>query len=186
MLSAIYVSPAVFAVAAVLLGSVVLFFHRIHAWVRVSAFCALLFVLLMLWQSSLGLPRPTMLELHDPQGTVVSYVVNEPDAILVWLVADGSSVPRSYALPFDTKEAMQLQQAFEAAKKNGLPVRMGNGGAKAGQRAKGEQDGAGTQNGEALSQRGAGTDDRTSEAPMFYTAAQRADPLKADTRVNGD
>jgi hypothetical protein len=134
----------------------------------------------MLWQSSLGLPRPTMLEPHYPQGTVVSYVVDEPDAILLWLVPDGSSMPRSYALPFDNKQALQLQHAFEIAKKSGTQVRMGKGGGKAGQ---GTEDGKG---GGAVTRAATGTDDRTSEAAVFYPEPQRADPLKADTRVSGD
>jgi hypothetical protein len=180
MPSALYVSPAVFGAIAVLLGAVILFSQRISHWVRVSVFCILLCALPMLWQSSLGLPRPTMLEPHDPRGTVVSYVVDEPNAILLWLVPDGSSMPRSYALPFDSKQAMQLQDAFETAKKNGTQVRMGKGGDKAGQGTKdGKDDGA-------LSRGPTGTDDRTSEARMFYPEPQRADPLKTDTRVSGD
>jgi hypothetical protein len=137
----------------------------------------------MLWQSSLGLPRPTSLDLRDPQGTVVSYVVDEPNAILLWLVPDGSSIPRSYALPFDMQQAQQLQQAFQNAKKNGAPVRMGKGGDKGAQSTKGQD---GDKNDGTSSQSASGTDDRTGDGPRFYPAPQRADPLKADTRVSGD
>jgi hypothetical protein len=183
MPSALYVTPAVFGLVAILLGAAFLFFDRIYPWVRASVFCALLCALSLVWQSSLGLPRPTMLEPREPQGTVVSYVVDEPKTILLWLVADGSSIPRSYALPFDIKRAMQLQHAFETAKKNGTQVRMGPDGRKEGQPARGDQGGQGNQlSGTPIGE----TDGRASEAPVFYSEPQRADPLKADTRVNGD
>jgi hypothetical protein len=187
MPSALYVTPAVVGLVAILLGGAILFFDRIYPWVRVSVFCTLLCALSMVWQSSLGLPRPTMLEPREPQGTVVSYVVDEPRTILVWLVADGSSMPRSYALPFDIKRAMQLQLAFETAKKNGSLVRMGPGGDEEGQPARGDQDRQGNQPGRTPSGRPTtAADDRANEAPVFYPEPQRADPLKSDTRVNGD
>jgi hypothetical protein len=182
MPSAIYASPAVFGVIAVLLGGAMLFSHRISVWSQIAVFCALLCALPMLWQSSLGLPRPTMLDPHDPHGTVVSYVVDEPNSILLWLIPDGSSLPRSYALRFNATQAMQLQHAFETAKKNGAPVRMGKAGDKGGQGEAGD----GERKSGALSGGAIGTDDRATEATMFYPASQRADPLKTATRVSGD
>jgi hypothetical protein len=183
MPSAIYASPAVFGVIAILLGGAMLFSHRISVWSQIAVFCALLCALPMLWQSSLGLPRPTMLDTHDPHGTVVSYVVDEPNSILLWLIPDGSSLPRSYALRFDPKQAMQLQHAFETAKKNGAPVRMGKAGDKAGQGAPG---GDGERRSGGLSRGTTGTDDRATEASMFYSDSQPADPLKTATRMSGD
>jgi len=182
MPSAIYASPAVFGVIAVLLGGAMLFSHRMSVWSQIAVFCALLAALPMLWQSSLGLPRPTMLDPHDPHGTVVSYVIDEPNSILIWLIPDGSSLPRAYALRFNASQAMQLQHAFETAKKSGAPVRMGKGEDKQGQGGSGD----GERKTGALSRGAVGTDDRATEASMFYPESQRADPLKTATKVSGD
>jgi hypothetical protein len=182
MPSAIYASPAVFGVIAVLLGGAMLFSHRISVWSQIAVFCALLCALPMLWQSSLGLPRPTMLDPHAPHGRVVSYVIDEPNSILLWLVPDGSSLPRSYALRFSASQAMQLQHAFEAAKKSGSPVRMGKPGEKGGQGNPGD----GERQSGSQGQGAMGSDDRATEASMFYPESQRADPLKTATRVSGD
>jgi len=119
MPTAVYASPAIFAIISLLLGAVVLFSSRERNWLRVMAFCALVAALPMLWQASLGLPRPTDLELGKPSGTVVSYVVDEPKSILVWLVPDGSNLPRAYAFSFESRKALQLQKAFADARQQG-------------------------------------------------------------------
>lgn len=174
---AAYASPAVFGAISLLLGAVVLFSSQERTWLRVAAFCALLVALPMLWQSSLGLPRPTELDLADPSGTVVSYVVDEPKAILVWLVPDGSNLPRAYSLAFETSRALQLQKAFADARHQGSEVRMepGVGRNKAG--GHGESDRA---PGQVRTDASDGRD-QAADGPDFYPAPQRANPLKADT-----
>jgi hypothetical protein len=180
MPTAVYASPAVFGVISLLLGAVVLFSSRERTWLRVMAFCALLAALPMLWQTSLGLPRPIDLDLGKPSGTVVSYVVDEPKSILVWLVPDGSNLPRAYAFSFESKKALQLQKAFADARQQGNAVRMepGGGSGKSGVPAD-SRDNPGGSRADASS-----SSDRTADGPDFYPAPQRASPLKADTRAD--
>ena len=180
MPTAVYAPAAVFGVTSLLLGTVLLFSSRERYWLRVSAFCALLVALPMLWQTSLGLPRPTDLDLGKPSGTVVSYVVDEPKSILVWLVPDGSNLPRAYSFSFETKKALQLPKAFADARHLGNAVRMepGRGHGKSGCLAA-SRDNPGESRTEVSS-----SSDRTTDGPDFYPTPQRADPLKADTRAN--
>jgi hypothetical protein len=160
-----------------LLGAVVLFSSRERTWIRVVAFCALLAALPMLWQTSLGLPRPIDLELGKPSGTVVSYVVDEPKSILVWLVPDGSNLPRAYAFSFESRKALQLQKAFADARQQGNAVRMDPGGGS--NKSGGLTDAHGNP-GESRADASSASD-RTTDGPDFYPAPQRASPLKADT-----
>src|ERR1700761_6704285 len=122
-----YAPPAVFGAISLLLGCVVLYSSSERTWLRVTAFCALLVALPMLWQTSLGLPRPADLDLAKPSGTVVSYVVDEPRSIFVWLVPDGGKLPRAYSFSFKVGKALQLQKAFKDARQQGSAVRMGAG-----------------------------------------------------------
>src|ERR1017187_10439218 len=94
MPTAVYASPAVFAAISLLLGSLVLFSSRERTWLRVIAFCALIAALPALWQTIPCLPRPADLDFAKPSGTVVSYVVDEPKSLFVWLVLDDGN-PRS-------------------------------------------------------------------------------------------
>jgi hypothetical protein len=175
-----YAPPAVFGVISLLLGSVVLFSSRERNWLRVMAFCALLAALPMLWQTSLGLPRPADLDLGKPSGTIVNYVVDEPKSVLTWLVPDGGNPPRACSFSFENKKAFQFQKAFADARQMGNTVRMGsgNGPGKSGRLAdaRGNPGGCGAD--------APGSSDRTADGPDFYPAPQRADPLKADSRTN--
>src|SRR5271167_4661515 len=103
---ALYAPPALFGAISLLLGCAVLFSSRERTWLRVMAFCVLLVTLPMLWQTSLGLPRPADLDLGKPSGTAVSYVVDEPKSIFVWLVPDGGAVPRAFSFSFESGKAI--------------------------------------------------------------------------------
>ena len=179
MPTAVYASPAVFGVISLLLGAVVLFSSRERTWLRVLAFCALLTALPTLWQTSLGLPRPTSLDLGKPSGTVVSYVVDEPKSIFVWLMPDDSNLPRAYSFSFQTKSALQLQKAFADARQQGNAVRMEPGGAR------GKPGGSVGPAGQSRADT-SDSSDRTADGPDFYPVPQRANALKADTRVNAE
>ena len=135
----------------------------------------------ILWQTSLGFPRPADLDLGKPSGTVVSYVVDEPKSIFVWLVPDGANLPRAYSFSFETRKALQLQKAFADARQHGSEVRMEPGGSsKSGSLA---DSGGNPDQGRADASR---SSDRTTDGPDFYPAPQRANPLKADTRANAE
>jgi hypothetical protein len=181
MPTAVYASPAVFAAISLLLGSVVLFSSRERTWLRVLAFCGLIAALPVLWQTSLGLPRPTDLDLAKPSGTVVSYVVDEPKSIFVWLVPDGGNPPRAYSFSFEAAKALQLQTAFANARKQGSEVRMELGGRR--KTASVADSGNNVDQGSAdAGQSG----DRTTGGPDFYPVPQRADPLKTGTRPDNE
>jgi hypothetical protein len=181
MPTAVYAPPAAFAAISLLLGFVVLFSSRERIWLRVIAFCALIAALPMLWQTSLGLPRPADLDLTKPSGTVVSYVVDEPKSIFVWLVPDSGNPPRAYSFSFEARKALQLQKAFADARKQGTGVRMDpGGGRKPGGRA--GSDGDLDQSHPDAGRSG----DRATGGPDFYPVPQRADPLKTDMRADNE
>jgi hypothetical protein len=181
MPAAVYASPLVFGTISLILGSVVLFSSRERNWLRVMAFCALVAALPMLWQASLGLPRPTDLDLGKPSGTVVSYVVDEPKSILVWLVPDGGTLPRAYSFSFETRKALQLQKAFADARQHGSEVRMEPGGRD---KFSGLTDSRGEPHQGGADQ--SRSSDRMTGGPDFYPVPQRANPLKTDTRANAE
>ena len=176
MPTAVYAAPVVFGVISLILGCVMLFSSHERNWIRVMAFCCLVAALPMLWQASLGFPRPTDLDLGKPSGTVVSYVVDEPKSIFVWLVPDGSKLPRAYSFSFETRKALQLQKAFADARQHGSEVRMEPGG---GNKSSSLSDARGQSRADA-----SGVSDRTANGPDFYPVPQRADPLKAETRTS--
>jgi hypothetical protein len=181
MPTAVYAAPAVFGVISLLLGCVMLFSSHERNWIRVMAFCCLLAALPMLWQTSLGFPRPTGLVLGKPLGTVVSYVVDEPKSIFVWLVPDGSKLPRVYSFSFEARTALQLQSAFADARQRGSEVRMEPGGSNKSGSLSDARDSPGQSRADAT-----GASDRTADGPDFYPVPQRADPLKVETRASTD
>jgi hypothetical protein len=175
---AVYAPPAVFGAMSLLFGCVVLYSSHDRTWIRVSAFCALLVALPMLWQTSLGLPRPADLDLAKPSGTVVSYVVDEPKSIFVWLVPDGGNLPRAYSFSFETRKALQLQKAFADARQQGSEVRMKPGGSNKSSSMPDARDNSRQSRADASS-----LSDRTTDGPDFYPAPQPTNPLKAGTRA---
>jgi hypothetical protein len=176
MPTAVYAAPAVFGGISLILGCVMLFSSHERNWIRVMAFCCLVAALPMLWQASLGFPRPTDLDLGKPSGTVVSYVVDEPKSIFVWLVPDGGKLPRAYSFSFETRKALQLQKAFADARQHGSEVRMEPAGSN---KSGSLSDARGQSRADALD-----AGDRTANGPDFYPVPQRADPLKAETRAS--
>jgi hypothetical protein len=179
MPTAVYAAPAVFGVISLLLGCVMLFSSHERNWIRVMAFCCLLAALPLLWQASLGFPRPTDLDLAKPSGTVVSYVVDEPKSIFVWLVPDGSKLPRAYSFPFEASKALQLQRAFADARQRGGEIRMEPGGSNKSGSLSDARGNPGQGSADASR-----ASDRTVDDPDFYPVPQRADPLKSETRTS--
>ncbi len=119
--------PALFGLLAVTVGACAI--SARGAWARATAFSVSLGLSAALWQFSLGQPRPVLLS--PPTGTVLSYHLDEPRAIYLWVTPPGSSVPAAYALPWSESQAAELQAAAEQAKKQGQPLQVGrrqNGG----------------------------------------------------------
>jgi hypothetical protein len=156
MPTAVYASPALFGAISLLLGSVVLISSLDRTWLRVIAFCALIAALPMLWQTSLGLPRPAELDFAKPSGTVVSYVVDEPKSIFAWLVPDTGNPPCASSFSFEATKALQLRKAFADARKQGSEVRVESGGS------------------------------RKTGGPDFYPVPLRAETLQAGTRADNE
>lgn len=66
----------------------------------------------------LGRPKPAALEWNDgvlDGATVVARELRENEAIYLWLVPEGESVPRAYALPWSVEAARELEDAMEVA-----------------------------------------------------------------------
>jgi hypothetical protein len=76
---------------------------------RAGAFAGLIASTLALWYSSLGLPRPGYLPI--PSGIVLSYRLDEPKAIYLWLLPDDSVQPLAFQLPWRDDVATNLVDA---------------------------------------------------------------------------
>ena len=113
--------PVLFALLAVTVGACAI--SARGPWIRAAAFSVSLGVSAALWQLSLGLPRPVLIS--APTGTVVGYHLDEPRAIYLWVTPPGSAIPASLELPWSERQAAQLQEAAEKAKKRGQPLQVG-------------------------------------------------------------
>ena len=91
------------------------------AWVRAASFSLTVGLAAALWQTSLGRPRPPLLD--APTGTVVSFRFDEPRAIYVWMLPPGERTPTAFALPWSERQAAQLQEAAEQARRQGEPLK---------------------------------------------------------------
>jgi hypothetical protein len=163
MPTAAYASPAVSGVVSLLQSSAVLFSSRGRNWLQIMAFCVPVAAPPILWQTSLGLPRHTDLELGKPSGTVVSYMVDESKPLLAWLLPDGSKLPRADAFSFEIRKAfadtrqqrhaVRMDSAAESSKSeslSGLPANPGGTRANA-----------------------SSSSNRTTDHPNFYSVPQR-------------
>lgn len=111
-------APVVFGVLAVSAGACALAVR--DGWLRAASFCLTLALAGALWQTSLGRPRPPLFD--TPSGTVVSFRFDEPRAIYLWMLAPGERTPTAFALPWSERQAAELQEAAEKARKQGDPL----------------------------------------------------------------
>ena len=111
-------APILFALFALALGVCAITVR--DAWVRAGAFCLTVALAAAIWQTSLGRPRPPLFE--APAGTVVGYRFDEPRAIYLWMLPPGAHAPTAFVLPWSERQASQLQQAAEQARKKGEPL----------------------------------------------------------------
>jgi hypothetical protein len=95
--------------------------------------CALVMVAALLplgyagFSSLLSRPKPASLEWARrslPEAKIVGSYMVEGKAIYLWLIVPGSSAPRFYEFPWSQKLAEKLARAQQAARKQGVRVRM--------------------------------------------------------------
>ena len=79
------------------------------ARLRSAAYAGLVVGILLLWFASLGQPRPEYFQV--PSGTVLAYRLDEPHAIYLWLVPEGSVQPLALQLPWHDDVAGNLVDA---------------------------------------------------------------------------
>ncbi len=115
----------VFAVLAVMVGLVSIY-GRSGA-LRAAGFAGFVTGILLLWFAALGLPRPQYLQV--PRGTVLGYHLDQPKAIYVWLMPDGSPQPIALELPWRTDVANNLVDAARHRGQAGdsLKIKSGRG-----------------------------------------------------------
>lgn len=102
--------------AALALGVGLVSIYAASAWLRAGAYVGLVAGVLFLWYASLGLPRPEYFRV--PSGTVLGYRLDEPNAIYLWLVPNGSAQPLALQLPWHADVASNL---VDAARRRGNP-----------------------------------------------------------------
>ena len=73
---------------------------------------------------SLGFPRPIDFTSFDEDPVIISYVLDEPNAIYLWVEIAGSSIPRSIVLPWEDGMARELHNAAQASRGTGGTLTM--------------------------------------------------------------
>lgn len=120
--------PIVFGLLALSVGACAIAVRG--AWVRAGSFCLTVALAAALWQTSLGRPRPPVFD--TPSGTVVGFRFDEPRAIYLWMLPAGAHAPTAFQLPWSERQAAQIQQAAEQAKKEGEPLQAQRSGRRPG------------------------------------------------------
>ena len=110
----------IFAVLSIGAGLIAMYGRS--GWLRAGTYAGLLVGMGLLWFTSMGLPRPTYL--HVPNGTVLSYRLDEPNAIYLWLVPEGSAQPLALQLPWHDDVAGNLVDAARRRANDGDMLKM--------------------------------------------------------------
>jgi hypothetical protein len=113
----------VFAALAVLIGLVSIYGRT--ATMRAAGFAGFVVGILLLWYAALGLPRPQYL--HVPHGTVLGYQLDQPRAIYLWLMPDGSAQPLALQLPWREDVASNLVDVARHRGEGGDSLKMKTG-----------------------------------------------------------
>lgn len=116
--SNVFTPPIAFAILALVLGAGAMFSRSLP--VRAACYCTALLATLALGWYSLSLPQPSWL--GTPPGRLVSYSLDEPVAIYVWIQPKGSSTPQAFMLPWDKSRAIEIRNAEAQAKEQGMDV----------------------------------------------------------------
>jgi hypothetical protein len=123
----------VFAIASLVVGLVAIYGRS--AWMRTAGYAGLIAAVLVLWFAAMGLPRPAYLPV--PNGTILSYSLDEPRAIYLWLVPEGSTQPLALKLPWHEDVASNLVNTDRRRTNAGDTLKItGNPGNDIGMRAK--------------------------------------------------
>jgi hypothetical protein len=117
------IAPAIFALAAVVVGAFLLWRRGPVTYASCALFVVLLVSMAGLSWASLGLPKPLWAEYPLPEkAAVLGFALEEPHAInLMLAMPDG---PRLYRLPWDEKQAAGLMDAAGKAKAQHAPLMM--------------------------------------------------------------
>jgi len=117
------IDAVVFAVLSLAVGLVSIYARP--AWLRAAAYAGLVVGILLLWYAALGQPRPQYL--HIPSGTVLGYHLDEPNAIYLWLMPNGSAQPLALQLPWYDDVASNLLDAARHRNNPGDSLKMKSG-----------------------------------------------------------
>ena len=114
-------------VCVVLLGAFM--FATFYGWLgRLTSallFAAISALFLISVSESIGKPKPLWSEVHSlDQAIVLSVQPIYGEAIYLWVLRDGASLPTAYVLPWDMKTAQRLQDASREAEENNSHVVM--------------------------------------------------------------
>jgi hypothetical protein len=92
-----------------------------------SSFLYMMFLLFILacFLEIKGTPKNLKYEWRSlKENTIISTYEDEPKAIYVWLIIDGSKEPKAYRLPWSIETAENLRKAKERAKANNTDIEM--------------------------------------------------------------
>jgi len=118
------INAAIFSAAALIVGAYLLF-HGKLTHLRCALFAVLLVTEAGIGLSSLGLPKPIMLEMQKPPTvTVLAYTLDEGQAIYLWVGVPGLAMPVAYQIPWSKQTAQSLFKAAEQAKKMNTALKM--------------------------------------------------------------
>jgi hypothetical protein len=121
-------SVLVFVLAGAMLGIISAFARA--PWLRAATYASLVAALLLVWHFSLGLPRAEYVQV--PAGTVLAYSLDEPHAIYLWILPDGSTQPLSIWLPWSSKAAGALVDVSRIERRAHGHVKIRAGGRRLG------------------------------------------------------
>lgn len=117
------IDVAIFAALALAIGLVSIYGRT--ASVRAGGFAGFVVGILFLWYTALGIPRPQYL--HVPHGTVLGYHLDQPNAIYLWLMPDGSAQPLALQLPWREDVASNLVDVARHRGEAGENLKIKNG-----------------------------------------------------------
>jgi hypothetical protein len=119
------IDVAVFAALALAVG--LLSIYGRSSTLRAAGFAGFVAGILLLWYTALGLPRPQYLQV--PHGTVLGYSLDQPRAIYLWLMPDGSTQPLALQLPWKEDIASNLVDVARHRGEGGgkLKIKTGSG-----------------------------------------------------------
>ncbi len=111
----------IFAGIAVGIGGYLMLRHP--SWMGVGMFTLLLVGITGTVFNSLGQPKPVWAGCNlTKESTVLGYSLDEGHAIYLWLQTDGA--PLSCELPWNEKQAAQINDASGDAKSQGVPLKI--------------------------------------------------------------